>query len=152
MKKLGEIAREIDSSGTHGACLNIEEYSEDVERSLIQAFDIAYRRGDKVEMSVYAKTLFDFNGGQSCIPIYINQHPFLLHHIPSPIQMDAPSLPGNTIEDIHKADAGLIKLFEDIKNVVSKEWPLISAVFPNPSYVMQTFVQKIFAQSVSIIF
>lgn len=40
-------------------------------------------------------------------------------------------------------------LFKEIRVTVSQEAQIIKAVFPNPSVVMQVFLQRIFAQVVS---
>lgn len=48
-----------------------------------------------------------------------------------------------------KEEPGLTSLFEEIRYTVEQEYRIIQAVFPNPPYVMQVFLQRVFAQSVS---
>lgn len=47
------------------------------------------------------------------------------------------------------AEPGLTALFREIRLTVSQEAQIIKAVFPNPSVVMQVFLQRVFAQVVS---
>jgi hypothetical protein len=54
-----------------------------------------------------------------------------------------PDAPPPTVEP------GLDALFKEIRVVVSQEAQIIKAVFPNPSVVMQVFLQRVFAQVVS---
>ena len=51
-----------------------------------------------------------------------------------------------------EVDTSLVKLYDDIRITVRKEANIISAVFPQPATVMQVFLQRVFAQSVSGLF
>lgn len=59
----------------------------------------------------------------------------------------------NTIHDPDvtppKNEKGLTELFQEIRSTVDTEAHIVKAVFPNPSMVMQVFLQRVFAQSVS---
>ena len=46
-------------------------------------------------------------------------------------------------------EVGLTELFSEIRATVDTEAQIVKAVFPNPSIVMQVFLQRVFAQSVS---
>lgn len=48
-----------------------------------------------------------------------------------------------------KTELGLADLFDEIKATVDTESQIVKAVFPNPPVVMQVFLQRVFAQSVS---
>lgn len=48
-----------------------------------------------------------------------------------------------------EVDTSLVKLYDDIRITVRKEARIISTVFPQPASVMQVFLQRVFAQSVS---
>jgi hypothetical protein len=50
-----------------------------------------------------------------------------------------------------KAEKGLLDLFVEIRSTVGQEAQIVQAVFPNPPFVMQVFLQRVFAQSVSSI-
>lgn len=50
-----------------------------------------------------------------------------------------------------KSELGLAELFEEIRVTVDQEAQIVKAVFPNPPIVMQVFLQRVFAQSVSVL-
>jgi hypothetical protein len=72
----------------------VERYCERFEKEVLRLFDRSYRKGDPRMMAVSlalvihemtrpddqhcAKTLQDFNGGASCVQIYVNQHDFFI--------------------------------------------------------------------------
>ena len=43
-------------------------------------------------------------------------------------------------------------LFKEVRTTVSQEAQIVKAVFPNPSGVMQVFLQRVFAQVVCLMF
>ena len=47
-----------------------------------------------------------------------------------------------------KTESSLTELFNEIRATVGQEAQIVQAVFPNPSFVMQVFLQRVFAQSV----
>jgi hypothetical protein len=47
-----------------------------------------------------------------------------------------------------KSETGMTELFAEIRGTVETEAQIVKAVFPNPSVVMQVFLQRVFAQSV----
>ncbi len=49
------------------------------------------------------------------------------------------------------SEPGMEALFKEIRVTVSQEAQIIKAVFPNPSVVMQVFLQRVFAQVVSLV-
>lgn len=52
----------------------------------------------------------------------------------------------NTISP--KSESSLTELLIEIRATVGQEAQIVQAVFPNPSLVMQVFLQRVFAQSV----
>lgn len=50
-----------------------------------------------------------------------------------------------------KSEHGLVELFGEIRKTVDQESQIVQAVFPNPAFVMQVFLQRVFAQSVMIL-
>lgn len=152
-RRLAAISREVDVAGSEQTRDAIDRYCERFERDMLKLFDKFYRRSDPKMMSHIAKVLQGFNGGASCVQIYVNQHDFF-------ISKDRVG-EANSIElsDIwtHMADPdrpppqsepSLSALFNEIRQTVEIEAQIISAVFPNPLVVMQTFLQRVFAQSV----
>ena len=49
-----------------------------------------------------------------------------------------------------KDEKGLSELFREIRATVGEEAQIVQVVFPNPPVVMQVFLQRVFAQSVSL--
>lgn len=47
-----------------------------------------------------------------------------------------------------KNESSLTELLVEIRATVGQEAQIVQAVFPNPSFVMQVFLQRVFAQSV----
>jgi hypothetical protein len=56
----------------------VDKYGERFETGVLRNFDRAYRNGDPRMMQHCAKILQDFNGGASCVQIYVNQHDFFI--------------------------------------------------------------------------
>ena len=48
-----------------------------------------------------------------------------------------------------RIERGLLELFKEIRATVGEEAQIVQVVFPNPPLVMQVFLQRVFAQSVS---
>lgn len=104
--------------------------------------------------------LLEFNGGTSCVQVYVNQHDFFISRdrvgagggggsvsaasgdsdfwrtLPDPLR------PAPTFEPTLKA------LYDDIRATVKDEAQIIQAVFPAPAVVMRVFLQRVFAQVV----
>ncbi|KAI9142981.1 exocyst complex component Sec10-like protein [Paraphysoderma sedebokerense] len=145
-RRLNQIAKDVDVPGTEQARAAIEKYCEVLETDLLRNFQDAYETSDTNTMAACARILHDFNGGQSCIQAYVNQHEFFTSRI-SALNLDQSSSSSSAIND-EILDPKLITLYEDIRNVIKREWGIISVVFPNASKVLQLFLQRIFAQSV----
>jgi hypothetical protein len=54
--------------------------------------------------------------------------------------------------DSSKVPDEVERLYSDVVMVCKEEWETISAVFVKPAEVMQFFIQRIFAQSVTNVF
>ncbi|KAJ3021108.1 Exocyst complex component 5 [Thoreauomyces humboldtii] len=147
VRRLNAVAKEVDLAGTESARASIEEYSERLEKELLERFDDAYSDGDKEVMNECAKSLVEFNGGESCIRAYVNQHEFFMNQS----KLGDPEGDGTEEEehgDAQVATARLIRLCDEIRTTCKQEWNVIRAVFPNAPVVMQQFIQRIFAQSI----
>ncbi|KAG9066673.1 Exocyst complex component 5 [Linnemannia hyalina] len=152
LRQLAVISKEVDLPETQVARDGIEKFREQFETDMLSSFDKAYRQADPKVMAHCAKALLEFNGGHSCVQIYVNQHDFFMLH--SKVNESAP-LEGPNHEDltnpvaaIPPIDAGLIKLYDDIRTTVDQEAEIISMVFPNPAAVFQVFIQRVFEQSI----
>lgn len=128
----------------------IEKYCEKFEREVLKYFDRAYRKGDPRMMAHCATVLQDFNGGMSCVQVYVNQHDFF---ISKESLLDEVGDGGDIWRTIGDPDTpppttepGLTALFKSIRHTVSQEAQIVKAVFPDPSAVLQVFLQRVFAQ------
>lgn len=115
-----------------------------------------------------AQTLLEFNGGTSCVQMYVNQHDFFIsknkvldvnnvestqlcviyhntHHHPDTFRWETLTDPDTSPP---KTEPGLSALFDDIRTTVQMESQIVQVVFPNPPVVMQVFLQRVFAQPV----
>ncbi|KAJ3152868.1 Exocyst complex component 5 [Geranomyces variabilis] len=147
VRRLIALAKEVDLAGTEAAKTNIEDYSERLEKQLLERFDEAYREGDQLVMNECAKSLVEFNGGESCIRAYVNQHEFFMNESEVDETQPQDDEEGNEANDEPESEA-LAKLCDEVRRTCKKEWEVIRAVFPNAPVVMQQFIQRIFAQSI----
>ncbi|WOO82794.1 Exocyst complex component sec10 [Vanrija pseudolonga] len=135
----------------------VEKYCEKFEKEVLRLFDKSYRKGDPRMMQHCAKVLQEFNGGKSCVQIYVNQHDFFIQKdngssVREDVDADVdgnadiwstigdPDAPPPTVE------GGLQSLFAEIRSTVSQEAQIVRAVFPNPITVMQVFLERVFGQ------
>jgi len=129
---------------------NIDRYCEKFEKDMLHLFDRAYRKGDPKMMHHCAQTLLDFNGGASCVQVYVNQHDFFINRVREAGNMEEQlwhTLPDPEVSPPN-AEAGLHELFQESRATVGQEAQIVQAVFPNPPFVMQVFLQRVFAQSI----
>ncbi len=77
-RRLQAISREIDVVGAEKTREEIDRYCERFERDMLKLFDKFYRKSDPKMMSHIARVLQKFNGGQSCVQLYVNQHDFFI--------------------------------------------------------------------------
>ena len=100
--------------------------------------------------------------------VYVNQHDFFLNRVRTDMESDDTVLSvfhdsvamvkcsyvirwrsladPDTIPP--KNESSLTELLVEIRETVGQEAQIVQAVFPNPSFVMQVFLQRVFAQSV----
>ncbi|KAK4056327.1 Exocyst complex component 5 [Microbotryomycetes sp. JL221] len=152
-RRLLSLAKEVEGvEGADRTRATIEKYCEQFEKDMLRLFDRYYRKGDPKAMAHCAQTLQDFNGGQSCIQIYVNQHDFFISK--ERVQEAASGLVSGAIWEslpdpdaaAPKSEPGLANLYEEIRVTVGQEAQIVTAVFPNPAIVMQVFLQRVFAQ------
>ncbi|KAI0304154.1 exocyst complex component Sec10-like protein [Russula brevipes] len=151
LRRLATLAKEIDLPTADKTRENIDRYCEKFEKDMLYLFDRCYRKGDPKMMHHCAQTLLDFNGGASCVQVYVNQHDFFINRVRKNMESDDTVLwrsladPG-TIPP--KSESSLTELLAEIRATVGQEAQIVQAVFPNPSFVMQVFLQRVFAQSI----
>lgn len=155
-RKLSHLAKELDLPGIEKTRVTIEKYNEKLEKDLLETFDQAYTQGDVITMASCSKTLLEFNGGNSCVQTYINQHEFFMSQRrmrESSAELANASFEARAdLSDLNKPppppDPKLVKLYGEVRGVVAKEWEVISKVFPNALLVVRQFLERIFGQSI----
>ncbi|EGO02145.1 hypothetical protein SERLA73DRAFT_104486 [Serpula lacrymans var. lacrymans S7.3] len=151
LRRLTTVAREVDLPTAEKTRESIDKYCEKFEKDMLYLFDRCYRKGDPKMMHHCAQTLLDFNGGASCVQVYVNQHDFFINKIrENPDYSDAALWDTIINPDASppKTESGLVELFAEIRGTVGQEAQIVQAVFPNPPLVMQVFLQRVFAQSI----
>ncbi|KAL7748429.1 Exocyst complex component 5 [Sorochytrium milnesiophthora] len=138
-RRLMQISREVDIPGTEQARLGIEKYCELLETDLLRTFQDAYEQNDVKAMSECAKVLYEFNGGNSCMQAFVNQHSFFT------LQFHVGEIDPHTAT---QPNYGLVKMFQQLRATVYQDWDVVSVVFTNAPQVIQSFLQRVFAQSV----
>ncbi|CAL1701173.1 unnamed protein product [Somion occarium] len=151
LRRLGTVAKEVDLPTADKTRENIDKYCEKFEKDMLHLFDRAYRKGDPKVMHHCAQVLLEFNGGASCVQVYVNQHDFFINRVRENSSADANEI-WETIPDPDlkppTTEPGLAELFQEIRTTVGQEAQIVQAVFPNPPVVMQVFLQRVFAQSI----
>ncbi|PFH51373.1 hypothetical protein AMATHDRAFT_47094 [Amanita thiersii Skay4041] len=151
LRRLNTVAKEVDLPTADKTRENIEKYCERFEKEMLNLFDRCYRKGDPKMMHHCAQTLLEFNGGTSCVQVYVNQHDFFINEARNIKPMED-TLLWSTIFDPNapppKNELGLTALFAEIRATVETEAQIVKAVFPNPPFVMQVFLQRVFAQPI----
>ncbi|THH26812.1 hypothetical protein EUX98_g7374 [Antrodiella citrinella] len=151
LRRLNVVAKDVDLPIAEKTRENIDKYCEKFEKDMLHLFDRAYRKGDPKMMHHCAQTLLDFNGGASCVQVYVNQHDFFINRVRETDHAEDAQL-WESLPDpdasCPKTEPGLTEMFREIRNTVGQEAQIVQAVFPNPPFVMQVFLQRVFAQSV----
>lgn len=150
LRRLTTVAKEVDLPIAEKTRENIDKYCEKFEKDMLFLFDRYYRKGDPKMMHHCAQTLLDFNGGGSCVQVYVNQHDFFINKVKD--HVDESDEMWKTISHPDssppKTAPGLVQLLAEIRATMAQESQIVQAVFPNPSLVMQVFLQRVFAQSI----
>ncbi|KAA1097251.1 Exocyst complex component 5, variant 3 [Puccinia graminis f. sp. tritici] len=118
---------------------------------MLRLFEKAYLKGEPKAMAHCAQTLLEFNGGSSCIQIYVNQHDFFISRDRiEAVDYVAEAPMWESLADPNQAapktEPQLAALYSDIRDQISQEAQIIEVVFPHPVVVMQVFLQRVFAQ------
>ncbi|THH14390.1 hypothetical protein EW146_g5934 [Bondarzewia mesenterica] len=151
LRRLSTVSKEVDLPNAEKTREVIDKYCEKFEKEMLYLFDRCYRKGDPKMMHHCAQTLLDFNGGASCVQVYVNQHDFFINRVHENTKIEDKTL-WNSLPDPNvsapRSEASLYELLGEIRATVGQEAQIVQAVFPNPPFVMQVFLQRVFAQSI----
>lgn len=151
LRRLSTVAKEVDLPSAEKTRENIDKYCEKFEKDMLYLFDRCYRKGDPKMMHHCAQTLLDFNGGASCVQVYVNQHDFFINQVHEDPKSEDTTM-WQALPDPNTSpprnETSLNDLLAEIRATVGQEAQIVQAVFPNPPFVMQVFLQRVFAQSI----
>ncbi|KAI9175659.1 Exocyst complex component 5 [Blastocladiella emersonii ATCC 22665] len=149
-RRLQQVVRDMDAPGTDTVRTGIDRYCETLEADLLRDFERAAAPGanDVPSMRQAAAVLTEFNGGESAVRVWISQHPLFTA---SSMTGARPRFgEGGPNNNPAMGDAGLRKLFEQIRATIYQDWELVAAVFAHPLAVMTQLVQRFFQQTVHL--
>jgi len=131
----------------------IERFQETLEQDLLKQFDASYRKQNFDDMMECAKVLHDFNGGQSVVALFVNQHQFFIDR--NQLITDEVTTDGETWDRLADPDSdppgvepSLQSLVDEIKIVMQEESFIVRRAFPYYDVVLTKFIQRIFQQSI----
>ncbi|KAG6363225.1 hypothetical protein INS49_008321 [Diaporthe citri] len=131
----------------------LEKFCEVLEQDLLEQFNRSYRSQNFPDMLQCAKVLFDFNGGNSVVATFVNQHDFFINRN----QLLADEVTGDDetwelLADPDKEPPGieqsLQSLIDEVRVVMQEESFIIKQAFPMAETVLIKFIQRVFQQSV----
>lgn len=128
----------------------IEEYCQEYETTMLSSFEKAYEEHNEQGMWACAKILREFNGGASVIKSYVNRHEFFQTPLNLEIDLDLQSSATSKIDldaPMH-AHPFLFQLYQRIIDCCEDEWKALFLIFDESSVVMDSFLQRIFAEYV----
>jgi hypothetical protein len=133
----------------------IERFLEGLETDLLQQFDTHYRRNALEQMKECATALRDFNDGASVAGRYVNSHSFFLERSQLITEEMGDAETWDRIADPDAeapgVEPGLQALCDEVKITAQNESYTIKRGFPFPEEILNTFIQRLFQQSVCIL-
>lgn len=132
----------------------IQKYSETMENSLLEDFNIEYRANNLNKMKEISDILTEFNGGIAVITNFINQNEVFLNNkfddssvltnIENNKIWETLSNPQET--NISLPDSFVQDFFNEIETIIENETRVIIDIFKDSVKVLSLFIQRIFAQ------
>jgi hypothetical protein len=131
----------------------LEKFCETLEQDLLKQFNDSYRYQKFDDMYDCAKVLGDFNGGDSVIAVFVNQHSFFIDR--DQLVSDEVTMDGETWDQLADPDSeppgvepSLQALIDEVKIVMQEESFIIKRAFPFYERVLARFIQRVFQQSI----
>jgi hypothetical protein len=122
---------QVDDPRIKMAAAVVESQCRQLEKQLLERFRTAVRQGDEAAMQALAASMFDFDGGDSCVDAFLSE----AFALPKAFNQRLPS---------DWAGGAVRKFFLHATAALERQQPTIEAVFPDPSRVLTTIVEKIF--------
>lgn len=159
------LAKKIETTSSHelpktSKCVkSIEKFSELMERSLLNKFEIASEDGDFEMMKEIASILFQFNGGSNVVQAFVSKNDILFESD----EKDEEDERGNKVLDDEALWARLSdpnysgefltkeateSLLNRLKVAIKGQARVVKQVFEDPIPVLKIFIQRIYAQMI----
>lgn len=122
---------QVDDDRIKMAGAVVESQCRQLEKQLLERFRAAVRQGDEPAMQALAASMFDFDGGETCVDAFLSE----AFALPKAFNHRLPS---------DWAGGAVRKFFLHATAALERQQPTIEAVFPDPSRVLTTIVEKIF--------
>lgn len=131
----------------------LEKFSETLEQDLLKQFNDSYRYQKFDDMYECSRVLGDFNGGDSVIAVFVNQHSFFIDR--DQLLSDEVAMDGDTWDQLADPDSeppgvepSLQSLIDEVRVVMQEESFIIKRAFPYYERVLARFIQRVFQQSI----
>eukprot|EP01091_Cochliopodium_minus_P017393 TRINITY_DN6801_c0_g1_i1.p1 TRINITY_DN6801_c0_g1~~TRINITY_DN6801_c0_g1_i1.p1 ORF type:complete len:800 (+),score=270.92 TRINITY_DN6801_c0_g1_i1:36-2435(+) len=151
LKKLNLLAFECQSiERMQKANKAIQNYSKQLENELLENIKqlLFAENEDDPSLKHYIHTICEFNGGESCITLYINSiEEKISPKYEAKIEEVQNKNLNNSFEEKKSYERIIGDFFSSVYSVLSKEISLIQKVFPKPPVVFSKIVSHLFASS-----
>eukprot|EP01105_Mastigella_eilhardi_P008393 TRINITY_DN2039_c0_g1_i2.p1 TRINITY_DN2039_c0_g1~~TRINITY_DN2039_c0_g1_i2.p1 ORF type:complete len:759 (+),score=222.83 TRINITY_DN2039_c0_g1_i2:253-2529(+) len=150
VKQLTALGQELaDSPKTAMARVAIEGHANQVENSLLQSFEKALDVRDAGKMKEFAALLYELNGGESCLKLYIQKQDMFFDPNSRIRDESLAKSPVDCPESGKFVDPRLDQFYEDVLRCCAQEWLLIQKVFFNAVFVMSELVRRIIEERIT---
>eukprot|EP00002_Diphylleia_rotans_P024495 TRINITY_DN4839_c0_g1_i3.p1 TRINITY_DN4839_c0_g1~~TRINITY_DN4839_c0_g1_i3.p1 ORF type:complete len:635 (+),score=113.81 TRINITY_DN4839_c0_g1_i3:56-1960(+) len=139
-RKLYGYTRDLKIPSIMQAVKSVETIYFEIERKLLDEFTAGCTSKSIPLMKQCASTLFEFDGGETCIRAYLTSRDIFLNT--RYLMEDA-----NVLSEQYN----LKRVYDDLVSVCQEECIIIREVFPNPERVVRALIEKIFQQRVQAI-
>ncbi|KAI8053305.1 exocyst complex component Sec10-domain-containing protein [Syncephalis plumigaleata] len=119
--------------------LALETTTQLLESRSLQQFEQAYHADDTEAMKYHALVLFELNGGQSCVQMYIQMNQLFFDNEHTPLDNLAPLAVNEQGEH-----TPLIDFAEHLKNELERQAKMISEIFSEEDDVLFAFTERVY--------
>lgn len=142
LKNLRAITQGLpENARTAVGVAGVETQCRQLVKQLMERFRVSVRKNDVRSMEVFAASLFDFDGGESCVEAYLEEA-----FAPAAHLLKKWKAVGDSVT-VEVASAMIRKFFVTTTAMVDQEFGTMEAVFIEPAAVLTTVLEKIFEWS-----
>lgn len=144
LKKLNRISAECQGiDRVQLAMRTLTNYSRELENELLEKIG-SYFVSDEMDMNELKKyifTLCEFNGGESCVTLFLTEFSKRIENYREKFHQNSKSIEERNYKPI------ITSFFKSIESILTSEQNLINTVFPNPSQFYSRIVSLLFTNS-----